>query len=101
MITNYTPTPLDLTKVIVPDELLELLEEMARNTHEVWAANRMAQGWAYGPVRDDGQKRHPDLVPYENLTEEEKDYDRQTALSAIKFILAKGYQINPLPFKTP
>lgn len=93
MKTNYTPTPLNLTNVIVPYELLELREEMARNTHDVWASNRICQGWTYGPVRDDRHKRHPDLVAYEDLTEEEKEYDRQTALSAIKFILAKGYQI--------
>lgn len=100
MTTTYKPNPVDLTEVIVPEELFDLLEELARNTHDVWAANRIAQGWAYGPVRDDGQKMHPDLVPYESLTEEEKDYDRQTAISAIKFILAKGYQINPFPFKS-
>lgn len=93
MKTEYKPLPLDLTEVIVPVDLLELSEDLARNTHEVWAFNRMNQGWTYGPIRDDSHKKHPDLIPYEELSEEEKDYDRQTAFSAIKFILLKGFQI--------
>ena len=55
----------------------------------------MAAGWKYGPVRDELKKEHPCLVPYEDLTEEEKDYDRATALSTIKYILANGYRIFP------
>lgn len=95
MTTNmtYTPLPEDLTGVELPEELMALAEEMAKNVHEVWAATRIAQGWTYGPQRDDSQKKHPCLVPYEELPDEEKVYDRQTSIETLKLILKKGYKI--------
>ena len=72
---------------------LWLIEELARNTHEVWAAERIAQGWKYGAKRDDERKHHPDLVPYDELSEKEKAYDRKTAGEVIKVLLAMGYRI--------
>ena len=66
---------------------------MARNVHEVWAAERMAEGWRPGPERNDARKEHPCLVPYEELPESEKDYDRNTARETLKFIMSKGYKI--------
>ena len=62
--------------------------------HEVWAQGRMAQGWTYGPKRDDVFKQHPCLVPYSDLPETEKEYDRKTALGTLKLIksLAFVYQ---------
>lgn len=92
---TYTPQPADLTKVKLPEELRPLAEAMARNVHEVWAATRMAQGWSYGPQRDDAAKRHPCLVPYEDLPEEEKVYDRNTSIETLKFILSKGFALGP------
>jgi ryanodine receptor 2 len=71
-----------------------LLERLAENTHDVWAATRIAQGWSYGPTRDDGNKRHPCLVPYSQLPESEKEYDRRTAAETLKAILTLGYQIS-------
>ena len=73
---------------------MNLLEKLARNTHEVWAKGRMDQGWSWGPVRNDTLKQHPCLVPYEMLSEEEKAYDRQTALETIKLILSLGYSFH-------
>jgi len=92
---SYIPKPLDTSGTVLPAGLEELTESLAKNVHEVWAAGRMAAGWKYGPVRDELKKEHPCLVPYEDLTEEEKDYDRATALSTIKYILANGYRIFP------
>jgi len=92
---SYTPTPLDTSAVTMPAELQSMLEQLAQNTHEVWAARRVADGWAYGPTRDDTAKHHPCLVPYAELTESEKDYDRSTALEALKFVLALEYTITP------
>lgn len=90
---NYTPAPLDLSDVILPDGLNELTEAIAENTHEVWSKGRMDEGWSYGPKRDDQAKTHPDLLPYSALTEGEKAYDRATAISAIKLIVKLGYKI--------
>lgn len=90
---NYTPQPMDTSDVQLPQELNELVEEMAKNVHEVWAQSRMDQGWTYGPERNDAMKHHPCLVPYEDLPEVEKAYDRDTALGTLKFIVKSGFKI--------
>lgn len=89
----YTPKPLDTSAVQLDDELLELTEKIAENVHEVWAAGRLADGWTYGEVRDDAKKTTPCLVPYAELSETEKAYDRNTALGTIKLIIALGYTV--------
>ena len=90
---QYVPQPVDTSAVVLPEEMMELAELMAENVHEVWAQTRMAQGWTYGPVRDDAQKKHPCLVPYAELPEDEKVYDRNTSQETLRFILAQGFQI--------
>lgn len=90
---NYTPQPIDTSDVKLSAELMELAELMAENVHEVWAAKRLAQGWTYGPERDDAEKKHPCLVPYDQLPEEEKVYDRNTSVETLKFIIIKGFEI--------
>ncbi len=91
---NYQPKPIDTDKVILTTEHLTLTELLAKNTHELWAQQRLADGWKYGEKRDDVKKEHPCLVPYEDLPESEKEYDRRTALGAIKTFLALGYRIS-------
>lgn len=90
---EYIPKPIDTTDVVLPDELLNLSEEIAKNVHEVWAASRMAEGWTYGEKRDDMHKKHPCLVPYEQLSQSEKNYDINTAMETIKLIVKLGYNI--------
>jgi len=89
----YQPRPLDTNDVILSPEVTELLEQLARNTHEVWAAERMKEGWTWGPVSSDERKEHPCLVPYEELPEAEKDYDRRTSEETLRVISLLGYQI--------
>lgn len=91
---KYIPDPIDTSGVELPRELMPLIEEMARNVHEVWSRNRMDDGWTYGPVRDDANKKHPCLVPYEELPEREKDYDRATSQETLKLILKSGFSIS-------
>ena len=91
---TYTPAPLDTRDIELPKELDELIERMARNVHEVWAQGRMAEGWTYGEPRDDKQKTHPCLVPYEELPDAEREYDRQTAVQTLKMILKLGFKIH-------
>jgi hypothetical protein len=74
-------------------EILRLTEQLAENAHEVWARRRLAEGWRYGPRRDETKKLHPSLVPYEELPEAEKEYDRSTALETLKVMLSLGYRI--------
>ncbi len=90
---NYIPQPIDTSKVELPKELNVLVEAMAKNVHEVWAQTRISQGWTYGEERNDELKQHPCLIPYEELPEEEREYDRNTAISTLKFIVANGYKI--------
>lgn len=89
----YEPKPIDTSDVRIPQELEPLMETLARNTHEVWAAGRISQGWTYGEERSDREKKHPGLIPYDELSEEEKDYDRATSGEAIRLILKMGYTI--------
>lgn len=91
--TTYIPKPIDTSEVRLPEELLDLAETMARNVHEVWAQNRISQGWTYGGSRNDELHQHPCLVPYEELSEEEKSYDRNTAIETLKLILKLGFRI--------
>lgn len=90
---SYIPNPMDTNDVQLPPDVAALAELMARNVHEVWAEARISQGWVYGERRDDIQKTHPCLVPYDELPEEEKDYDRNTALSTLKLIIKLGFKI--------
>ena len=90
---NYIPQPIDTSDVQLPEELNPLLEAMAKNVHEVWAQTRIAQGWQYGPERNDAEKRHPMIIPYEDLPEKEKVYDRNTSVETLKLILKLGFEI--------
>lgn len=89
----YMPRPIDTSAVEVPEELMELGEYLAKNIHEVWARQRISDGWRYGEKLDSENKLHPDLVPYEELTEGEKAYDRNTSMETLKIILSLGWRI--------
>lgn len=90
---HYTPQPIDITEVVLPQELTELAELIARNVHEVWSAGRMQDGWTYGTERNDAELKHPCLIPYEELSEEEKEYDRHTSQETLKLIMKLGFRI--------
>jgi hypothetical protein len=90
---TYEPAPRDTSEVTLPRSILELTELLAKNAHENWARQRIQDGWTYGPKRDDPKKEHPSLVPYDELPESEKEYDRRTAMETVKTILALGYRI--------
>ena len=92
---TYQPAPLDTSAINLSPELMALTERLAENTHDVWAAQRLTQGWAYGPERSDQQRLHPCLVPYDELPESEKEFDRLTAMGTLKALLKLGYQIIP------
>ena len=90
---EYIPNIEDTKNIQIPEELKPLVEEMSKNVHEVWSAGRMKDGWTYGEERNDAEKKHPCLVPYEQLSEEEKEYDRNTSVETIKLILKLGFKI--------
>lgn len=90
---TYKPNPINTSDIVLNDDLLDLCEALAENTHDVWAVGRIAQGWTYGEKRDDEKKTTPCLVPYSELPESEKEYDRNTAMETIKVMLKMGYKI--------
>ncbi|MCC8161292.1 MAG: Ryanodine receptor Ryr [Oscillospiraceae bacterium] len=91
----YKPTPIDTKNIVLQEELLSLTEKIAENVHDVWAAGRIAEGWTYGDVKDAANKKTPLLIPYNELPESEKEYDRNTALETLKLIVKLGYEITP------
>ena len=89
----YRPCPVDTSSIELPLEITALVELLAQNNHEVWAQARQREGWKYGRERNDGRKESPCMVPYEDLPESEKEYDRQAAVETLKVILSLGYRI--------
>lgn len=92
---TYTPHPIDTTAVTLSPSQRQLVEQLAENTHDVWAMKRLADGWRYGPARNDEAKTHPCLVAYSALPDSEKDYDQVMVEQVIKAALALGYRIDP------
>jgi class 3 adenylate cyclase len=92
---NYKPHPIDTSQIKLSEDILELTELLAKNTHEIWAQQRFSEHWHYGAERNDQRLEHPGLVSYEELSEAEKQYDRNTALETLKTILSLGYRIEP------
>ena len=90
---KYVPQPMDTEDIRLPEELNTLIEQMAKNVHEVWAQSRISQGWTYGKEHSDALKKHPCLIPYEELPEVEKAYDRDTALGTLRLIAKLGFRI--------
>lgn len=90
---GYRPKPIDTAGVDLPADILALTEQLAENAHEVWATARLAQGWTFGPARDDAAKKHPCLIPYGELPESEKLHDRNAAMETLKAIIALGYTV--------
>ena len=93
--SKYNTQPIDSSHVDIPVQLTPLIEVIAKDVHETWAKQRLADGWTYGPKRSDDLKTHPCLVPYEQLPESEKEYDRKTALNTLRTIIRLGFTINP------
>ncbi len=93
----YEPRPIDTDHVPLPDGIHDLIERLAEHNHDIWARQRMADGWTYGPERNDAKKQHPDLVPYGRLPDAEKEYDRQTAIGLVTAIVALGYRVEKKP----
>lgn len=90
---TYRPDPLDTSGVCLPPEMLELAELLAKNTHDVWAKARMEEGWTFGPVRSDTEKTNPCLVSYDELPEQEKEYDRCINRELLAALYAMGYRV--------
>lgn len=90
---TYNPKPIDLSDVELTEDLNELREAIAENAHDVWAIERQAQGWTYGEQRDDNKKETPCMVPYSQLPDSEKKFDRDMAMNTLKLVRKLGYDL--------
>lgn len=95
---SCTPSPIPSEHITLPPELSALTERLAENAHDLWAQQRLADGWTCGPARDENAKKHPRLVSDVHLPESEKEYDRRTALGTVKAILALGSYSDSVDF---
>lgn len=91
--STYVPKPIDVSDIELGEELIELREAIAENVHDIWAIERIQEGWTYGPERNDELKTTPCLVPYSKLPDSEKEYDRKTAMQTIQLIKKLGYEL--------
>lgn len=92
-VSAYVPKTIDTSHIDLSADLQELVERLAENSHDHWAQKRLDEGWRYGSKRNDVEKEHPDLLPYGELSEPEKEYDRTTVVEALKAIMALGYEV--------
>lgn len=93
VIKGYVPALLPTEHITLPAGMEETVRRLSRNTHEVWSAQRLKDGWRWGETRDDSQKLHPCLVSYEELDDTERSYDREIVEQVIKGLIALGYRI--------
>jgi ryanodine receptor 2 len=91
----YRPAPIETTGTSLPPELEAHLERLAEHVHDLWSVRRMEEGWIMGATRSDQAHTHPNLVPYAELGEGDKDYDRMVARETLKAVIALGYRILP------
>lgn len=92
---TYAPEPIDTSAVEFSEEMHLLREQIAEQVHDTWAAGRLAEGWTYGSARNDDLKQNPTLVPYADLSDEEKAYDRRTAEATVAMLVQLGWTIVP------
>lgn len=90
---TYYPKLIDLQHISLPSGYEELREAIAENAHDMWARERQSEGWSYGPKRDDAKLETPDMVPYSELPDSERQYDRVMAADTLKLLIALGYKI--------
>ena len=93
MNNNHTTVSQPDENTTLPPELTEIIDDIAKNVHDTWVASRKAEGWVKGPERNDKLKTHPCLVPYEELPESEREYDRKTATTTLQYVMKHGFKI--------
>ncbi len=92
---GYKPAPLDLSAIELNVKMEELVDQLSENTHNVWARERISQGWTYGLNEDTEKRRSPHLVHYSNVDEAIKVANRGTASETVKTLLVYGYVLDP------
>jgi len=92
---GYKPAPLDLSAIELNPKTEELVDKLAENTHNVWARERITQGWTYGLSEDTEARRSPHLVQYGDVDDAIKVANRAAASETVKTLLVYGYVLDP------
>lgn len=90
---NYVPNPINVDEVVLPEKIAELTEYISENTHEEWAKQRLKEGWTFAPKTNKKLKQSFDLVPYCELIDSEKEYDRKMAMNTLRVLYKIGYRL--------
>lgn len=90
---HYKPHPVNLEDIHLDDNIMQLQDVFAENIHEVWAKERKEEGWMYGLVFNAHEKTDPNLLPFDLLTQQEKEHCRILALESIKLLEKLGWQL--------
>ncbi|XP_076818158.1 ryanodine receptor 2-like isoform X3 [Clavelina lepadiformis] len=95
MASGYKPSPLDLSHLKLTQQMEDLVERLADNAHNVWARERVKQGWTYGVNLDVGKKRNPRLVPFSLLDDLAKQSNRNSIRELVRTLIGHGYMVEP------
>lgn len=90
----YTPKPVLMEMSELNPEIQKLIETLSENAHDIWAEEKISNGWEFGEKLDKDTKKHPNLVPYEDLSEEDKEYDRKMVIGTISYLLKNNLLSN-------
>ena len=93
----WVPRPIATGNARLSPRLAGLVDVLAENVHDNWAAQRIEDGWRFGPQRDDAAMTHPCLVPYAELPEAEKAYDRRIVAQTLNALVELGFRIEDAP----
>ena len=88
---EYVPHPINVDSIPLDEDLEEVLEAIAENSHDIWVEKMMKEGWTYGSERDEAGRHDPCIVPYTALPEDEREYDRLLAYNTIKLVKKLGF----------
>lgn len=93
--TSYSVYAADETVDFPPDA--ETLEQLAQLEHRRWMADKYLAGYSYGETRDEDRMLHPDLIPWEMLTEADREKDRENIREIPRLLAAIEEKVCRIP----
>ncbi|NXK60112.1 RYR2 protein, partial [Sylvietta virens] len=93
LLSGYKPAPMDLSFIKLTPSQEAMVDKLAENAHNVWARDRIRQGWTYGIQQDVKNRRNPRLVPYALLDDRTKKSNKDSLREAVRTLLGYGYHL--------
>lgn len=82
----------DMTALELASKQPKILADLSEIEHRRWMAERFMDGWRYGPQRDNSRKIHHLLIPYDQLSDEEKQKDKDMILNIRNLVASPGWK---------